>query len=138
MIEIDPKKRIQLLMEAVKINHDLGNNYSIQVNGSEEIATYLRDKKEAVLFNYGLDDISDEELESYDGVKEIRKYRNSLVISKSTLPGRFKFGNWEKHISDGDDITPSEYFEDRIKWDEETELDPSQKRRTNHRNRSIF
>ena len=123
--DIDQQKRIIILIEAVKANHDLGGNFDIQVNGSDEIAKYLNDKKEAVLFNYGLDDITDEELEEYDGIEEIRKYRNSLVMSKSTLPNRFKFGSWEKHISDGDDITPSEYFEDRIKWDEETELDPS-------------
>lgn len=138
MGEIDPKKRIQLLMEAVKINHDLGNNYSIQVNGSEEIATYLSDKKEAVLFNYGLDDITDEELEEYDGVEEIRKYRNAIVMSKSTLPGRFKFGSWEKHISNGEDITPSEYFQDRIKMGEISHLDPDKKKRKDHKSRDIF
>lgn len=55
------------------------------------------------MFNHGLDDITDEELEKYDSEVEITKYRNAIGMSKTTLPSRFRFASWEKHISDGED-----------------------------------
>lgn len=116
-------------------NTQTQREYRIYPEQDEE---YLQTKKEAVLFNYGLDDITDEELEKYDGEKEISKYRNAIVMSKSTLPPRFRFSSWEKHISDGEDITSDEYFEDRIKMGEISHLDPDKKKRKDHKSRDIF